>query len=491
MEMVKHKGFALATLATAQCMVILDATIVNVALPTIQKSLHFTNDAQLQWIVTAYALTFGGFLLLGGRLADLFGRRRIFLTGVVAFAIFSLGSGLTQSPGQLIAFRALQGLAGAILAPSALAIVLTIFKEGKERNRAIGIWSMVAAGGGAIGLLLGGILTQYANWRWIFFINIFIGIAVFTASMKYVPKITERKKQKIDYVGGITSTGGLISLVYALSVAPTDGWTGTSTLIALALFVVLMGTFIVNELRVEHPLVKLSIFRRRNVSGGSLIQILVPASMYGMFFYLSIYLQQILHYSPTRTGLADVPFTIVLIIVAGYLSRRLTKINPKLVVTIAPLIVAAGLVIFSRIAVHSHYLSNILPGVIVMSIGVAAVFVTATIVTTSGSTQEESGLISGLINTGQQVGGAIGLAVLSVISTTVTKNDMAKAHGNPADLLSATVHGFQRGFLVATVFAVAASIIALTVLKTHKPTTDEVGRETEIEAESLPAIPGV
>ena len=489
-EKVRHKGLALAVLAAAQFMVILDATIVNVALPAIQKALGFTTDSQLQWVVTAYALVFGGFLLLGGRLADLFGRRKIFMAGVMLFAAASLVGGLSQSPGMLILFRSLQGLGGALLAPSALSLVLTIFQEGAERNKALGIWSMIAGGGGAVGLLLGGILTQYVDWRWIFFINVPIAIAVLFAARSYVPMSLPQAKQRIDYAGAVTVTGSLMSLVYALAQAPEKGWGSGATIGTLVLSAALMAIFIINELKVRHPLIKLSIFRRRNVTGGSLIQVLMPASLFGMFFYLSIYLQQILHYSPTKTGVADVPFTLVLIVIAGFLSKHLGKINPKAVLVFAPLVVGAGLVYFSRIPVQASYFTDILPGIALMAAGMAAVFVTTTMVTTSGVSHEESGLVSGLLNTGQQVGGAIGLAVLSVISTSVTKHDMLTVH-SAMDAQAAIVHGFQRGFLAASLFAVGASVVALVVLKVHKANQSDIEQEAETEAESMAAIPGV
>lgn len=488
---VKHKGIVLAILATAQFMNVLDATIVNVALPAIQKSLGFTATSQLQWVVTAYALAFGGFLLLGGRLADLFGRRRIFLTGAVVFAIASLAGGLAQNPTSLIAFRALQGLGGALLAPSAFSLILTIFEEGKERARALGVMSMVAGGGGAVGLLLGGILTEYADWRWNFFINLPIAIGVIVLALRYVPETKPQSKDKIDYVGALAITGSLMSLVYGLAQAPTSGWGSSTTLMPLSISAVLMATFIINELKVKNPLVPLSIFKRRNVSGGSIIQLFMPAALFGMFFYLSIYMQAIMHYSPVQTGLANVPFTIILIIVAGTLSRKITKLNPKPLLVIAPLIVGAGLLYFARIPVHSNYVTDILPGVALMSAGMAIVFVTTAIVATAGVSHKESGLVSGLLNTGQQLGGAIGLAVLSVISTTVTKQDLIDAHGNPAHVPAALVHGFQQGFVAAAGFALAASIVALVVIKSVKPTQSDKDRVNETEAEALAAIPGV
>jgi len=490
-EKIKHKGLALGILATGQFMVILDATIVNVALPAVQKALGFTSAAQLQWIVTAYALAFGGFLLLGGRLADLFGRRRMFMIGVALFASASLFAGLSQNPTMLIALRMAQGLGGAMLAPSALSLVLNIFSEGQERNRALGVWSMVAGGGGAIGLLLGGVLTQYVDWRWIFFINVPIAVAVLVAAARYLPKSAATHKQQIDYVGAVGITASLMSIVYGLAQAAQTSWTDRSTVLSFVSAAVFMAIFIVNELRVKYPLVPLGVFKRRNVSGGSLVQLFMPAALFGMFFYLSIYLQQIAQYTPTETGVADVPFTIILIIVAGTLSSRIAKLNPKPIMIVAPLIVASGLLFFARIPVHANYWTDIFPGIALMAIGMAAVFVTTTIVTTSGASREEAGLLSGLLNTGQQIGGAIGLAVLSVVSTAVTKKDMVAAHGSMAALPSALVHGFQRGFLVAAFFAVGASFISLVVLKIHKPTATNLEQELELEAEAAAAIPGV
>lgn len=498
-EKVKHTGLALAILATAQFMVVLDATIVNVALPAIQKALQFQNDASLQWVITAYALAFGGFLLLGGRLADLYGRRKLFLAGAIVFASASLLGGLAQTPLQIIAFRALQGLGGALLSPAALSLVLTIFKEGPDRNKALGVWSMVAAGGGAVGLLLGGILTQYIDWRWIFFINVPIAIAVVTLALKYVPASLPRDRESVDYLGAITVTGSLMSLVFGLAKAAQDGWGARQTIIAFVVSAVLMAWFIINELRVKHPLIQLGIFRRRNVTGGSILMLLMPAAMFGLFFYLSIFLQQVLHYSPTHTGLANLPFTLTIMIVASTLSRKAGVINPKVVLTVAPLLAAAGLLYFSRVPVHAHYFTDILPGMIVMAAGMASVFVTATMAATSGVTHQESGLVSGLLSTGQQIGGAIGLAALTVISTAATRNHLPISADHFASyqaiMTDSLVYGFHRGFMAAAGFAVAASLVALFVFKVRKPaadTADQSDDDSRTQAEAVPeAIPGV
>ena len=490
LEKVKHKGLALAVLATAQFMVVLDATIVNVALPAVKEALKFTTDAQLQWVVTAYALLFGGFLLLGGRLADLYGRRKMFLAGVVVFAISSLLAGIAQNPGQIIVFRAMQGLGGALLAPAALSLVLSIFKEGSERNKALGVWSMVAAGGGAVGLIVGGVLTQYVDWRWIFFINIPIAIAVVFAALKYVPASLPQAKQRVDVLGALTITGSLMSLVFGLAKAASEGWGSTTTVISFIVSAVLMATFIFNEMTVKQPLIKLNIFKRRNVTGGTIVQLLMPAAMFGMFFYLSLYMQQILGYSPTHTGLANLPFTLTIMVIAGTLSKNANKVNVKAMLVAAPLVVAAGLMFFARIPIDASYWTDVLPGIVLMAAGMATVFVLATMATTSGVSHEDSGLVSGLLNTGQQVGGAIGLAVLTVISTAATKSELIKAHGDQALIPSAIVHGFHQGFKAAAVFAVGASIVALVVFKTHKVTNDDMDNEAETEAEALAAIPG-
>lgn len=488
-EKVKHKGLALALLATAQFMVILDATIVNVALPAIQKSLGFASASDLQWVVTAYALVFGGFLLLGGRLADLFGRRRMLLIGTAVFAAASLLGGFAQGSTELIVFRAIQGLGGALLSPAALSLVLTIFKEGPERNRALGVWSMVAGGGGAVGLVLGGLLTQYVSWNWTFFINVPIGLAVLALAPRFIPASLPSAKQKLDIAGALTITGGLMAAVYALAKVPDYGWTGANTLLMFGLSIALLIAFVVNERLVKQPLIDLSIFRRRNVTGGALIQVLMPAAMFSMFFYLSIYLQGLLHYTPTETGIANVPFTLVVILIAGFLSRQAAKINTKPFLVAAPLLVGGGLLYLSRLPLVSNYWIDLLPGIILMAAGMAVAFVLVTVTATSGVTHKESGLVSGLLNTSQQIGGALGLAVLSVISTQATKDKIAEFHGDPARMPEALVHGFQQGFRAAVIFALAASVVALIVLKSKKQ-TETLSEERENEAEALAAIPG-
>lgn len=491
-ENVKHKGLALLVLAAAQFMVVLDATIVNVALPSIEKALNFGSAAQLQWIVTSYTLAFGGFLLLGGRLADLLGRRRVFMAGIVLFSVASLLAGFATNPGMIIAFRGLQGLGAALLSPAALSLVLTIFPEGKERNRALGVWSAVAAGGGAVGLLLGGVLTQYVDWRWIFFINVPVGVLISYLALKHVPKsLPNTEKRRIDVLGAVTITAGLMTLVYGLVQAPDHGWTGARTLAMFAAAIVLFAVFIITEMRFKPALMPLRIFKLRNLSAANLMQLPIAAAMFSVFFYLSIYQQQILGFSPVEAGLAGLPFTIVIGLVAGIVSKVVLKTGYKPILIIAPIFVAAGLAYFSRLTVDSTYWTGILPGIILMATGMAASFVALTLAATSGVPQKDSGLASGLLNTTQQIGGAIGLAILTAVSTATTNSRLAASQGDQAAVPGALVAGFHDAFLVAMGFALAAALIAAIGLKNHKMTEAEAEHEIEKEAEGFPVVPGI
>lgn len=491
-EKVKSKNIALAILAAAQFMVILDATIVNVALPSIQESLNFTSTAQLQWIVTAYTLLFGGFLLLGGRLADLYGRRKIFLLGILVFAAASLFAGLAQNPTQIIVFRGLQGLGAALLSPAALSLLLVIFKEGKERNKALGVWSGVAAGGGAVGLLLGGILTQYVDWRWIFFINVPVALITVFYTLRYLPKgLPEHKGISMDLTGAITVTAGLMVLVYGLVKATDYGWLSAQTFGFMALAAALLVGFVINEYRVKQPLMEMAIFKNRNVSIGNLMQLPITAGMFAVFFYLSIYMQQILGYSPVKAGVLCLPFTIFIGITAAITSKKIAQISPKIILVIGTIVSALGLFYFTKIPVDGNYLTNLLPGIILMASGMGAVFVAITLVATSGVSHKDSGLASGLLNTSQQIGGAIGLAVLTTVSTTKTTSVMAATNGNPAAMSDALVQGFQVAFMIAAVLTLVASAIALFGLTNDKLSAEDIKHELEHEAEAFPAVPGV
>lgn len=491
-EKIKNKGLALLVLAGAQFIVVLDATITNVALPAINEALKFSSTAQLQWIITAYTLLFGGFLLLGGRLSDLLGGRRVFLIGTIIFAIASLLAGLAQDPTQIIVFRGLQGLGAALLSPAALALLLNIFKEGAERNRALGIWSAVAAGGGAVGLLLGGILTQYITWRWIFFINVPVAILIVFMALRFIPKIKPKQKNvKLDLPGAVSVTAGLMVLVYGLVKTTDYGWLSVQTFGFLAAAAVLLGFFIYNEARVKQPLMPLRIFKIRNVSVGNLMQLPITAGMFAVFFFLSIYMQEILDFSPVMTGVLNLPFTIFIAITAGITSRQIAKIAPRTVLVVGTIMTAAGLLYFSRLPLDGQYWTDLFPGIALMASGMGMTFVALTLVATSGVPQKDSGLASGLLNTSQQVGGALGLAVLTSVSTAKTNSLIAEAGGNPAVIQSALVSGFRSAFIAAAVLSVVAAFIAYFGLTKKKLPADTIKHELEHEAETFPAVPGV
>jgi EmrB/QacA subfamily drug resistance transporter len=461
-----HKGVILAVLAIAQFMVVLDASIVNVALPSIMKSLNFSPE-NLQWIVTAYTLSFGGFLLFGGRAADLFGRRKIFLVGLVGFTLASMFVGLAQNEVMMIVGRAIQGLAAAFMSPAALSIVLTEFKEGPERNKALGVWSAVAAGGAAAGLLLGGFLTQYLGWEWDFFINVPVGIVLAFLAIKYVPLHESTADHKhLDLPGAVLVTGGLMTLVYAFSKAPEWGWGSATTIWSLIAAVAILIAFIVNESHSKHPLMPLSIFKIRNLSGANLTQLPVTAAMFSMFFFVSLYAQEILGFTPLQTGLAFLPFTVVVAIVSTNISRFFGKIGYKPFMVAGPIFIAIALFYLSHITVDGNYFTQVLPGIALLAFGASMCFVSITIAATSGVPQHESGLASGLLNTAQQIGGALGLAILSGIAATTSSNVIAD--GTAKTMKEATVAGFGTALLVGAFFAIAASLIALFVIKQVK-----------------------
>ena len=461
-----HKGAILAILALAQFMVVLDASIVNVALPAIMKSLNFSPE-NLQWIVTAYTLSFGGFLLFGGRAADLFGRRKVFLIGLVGFTIASMFVGLAQNEVMMIVGRAIQGLGAAFMSPAALSIVLTEFKEGSERNKALGVWSAVAAGGAAAGLLLGGFLTQYFGWEWDFFINVPVGITLAILAYKYVPlHKSTADHNHLDLPGAVLVTGGLMTLVYAISKAPTWGWDSATTIWSLIGAVALLAAFVVNESRSKHPLMPLSIFKIRNLSGANLAQLPVTAAMFSMFFFISLYAQEILKFTPLETGLAFLPFTVVIALVSTNISRFFGKLGYKPFMVAGPIFIAIALFFLSHITVDGNYFTQVLPGIALLAFGASMCFVSITVAATSGVPQHESGLASGLLNTAQQIGGALGLAILSGVAATTTTNVLG--NGTAQTIQQATVDGFSTALFVGGFFAIGASLIALIVIKQKK-----------------------
>jgi EmrB/QacA subfamily drug resistance transporter len=455
-----NRWFILVLVCVAQFMVVLDATIVNVALPSIQTHLHFT-PLGLQWIVNIYTLFFGGFLLLGGRASDLLGRQRLFMAGLAVFTIASLVNGIATSSGMLIAGRAAQGLGAALVSPAALAIVTTTFAEGRERTRALGIWSAIAAGGGAVGLLLGGILTQTLSWRWVFFINLPIGIAAFVLAARYIHNTrAAQRPESADVLGATTVTAGLLVLVYDIIKAQSWGWTSAQTLGFFALAALLLATFVVVESRSKAPLIRLSIFRIRSLTAANVAMLFVMSGLFAMFYFASIYVQEILGWSPLKAGAAFLPVTAGIIVGAGLAQQGIRRLGPRLLPMIGIALAALGLVLLSGISTHGTYLADLLPGLVVMSIGMGLTFVPITLIATTGLAPEDAGLSSGIFNTSQQVGGALGLAVLSSLAATRTAHTVGVSHA------AALVSGFQLAFLVgAGLMATAIVVLALMLRK--------------------------
>jgi EmrB/QacA subfamily drug resistance transporter len=481
------KSIILAFLALAQFMVVLDTSIVNIALPSLQRTLH-VGTSGLQWVVTAYTLLFGGFLLLGGRAADLFGRRRTFIAGVVGFSLASLLVGLSQSSSEIIILRAVQGLSAAFMSPAALSIVLNTFSEGKERNKALGIWGGIGAGGAAAGQLLGGALTQYLGWRWNFFVNLPVGLFVILGVLRYVPRHqSEVEHTNLDLRGAVLSTGGLMLLVYALVKAPAYGWTSLNTLGMLFGAVVLLSGFIFNESRAKHPLIPLNIFLRGNVAGANLTQLPITASLYAMFFFLSLYIQQILHYLPVHAGLSFLPITVV----AGG-SAALTgnfiinRVGYKPILITAPIVMAIGLFLLGHIPVGGTYYHDVFPGLALMATGLGLSFVSLTVAATTGISHREAGLASGLINTSQQIGGALGLAILTGVASHKTSQLLAGRHPSQTLISQASVQGFHSAFFTGIIFTAIAAMAALLLIKQPKNKVTPGIHALEKQAEPSP-----
>ena len=466
------KWLTFVLVAIAQFMVVLDSAITNVALPTIKQQLHFSTSA-LQWVVTAYALSFGGFLLLGGRAADLFGRRRILLAGMAGFTFFSLLIGLTNSSTELIVLRALQGLAGAFMSPAALSIVLVTFRDGPARNRALSYWTLVATGGAALGLLLGGALTQYFGWRWNFFINVPIGIIMTVLISRLVPVHEREAEQRgLDASGALLVTSSLMLFVLAFSQAPLWGWASLRTLASLLAALVLLGGFIVNESRAKRPLMPLSIFKVRNVRGANMIMAPLYASMLGAFFLLTLYIQGVLHFSPVLTGLSFLPFPVTLAIASTRMPKLVQRYGYKRFLVIGPLLIGAGLLWVSQLHSGSNYWSGILPAALLMPLGIGMTMMPTIAAATSGVPSHQSGVASGLISTSQQMGGALGLSILSGIAASVAASNV---HLGASE---AAIQGYHAAFLVAASFMLVASLVALWVIRSHKrPTPDDAEAE--------------
>ncbi|MFF0066332.1 MFS transporter [Streptomyces sp. NPDC005279] len=476
-------GIALLVIASCQLMVVLDITIVNIALPHIQSALNFSTTS-LSWVVSAYTLTFGGLLLLGGRAGDILGRRRVFLAGVMLFALASLLGGLSQSSGQLLAARALQGVGGAIASPTALALITTTFTEGPARNRAFGVFAAVSAGGGAIGLLAGGVLVEWLDWRWVFFVNVPIALLIVLATPRHI-KESERHPGHFDLAGALTSTLGMVALVYGFIRAAQDGWRDRLTLASFAVAVVLLTFFILIERRSRQPITPLHMFADRNRAGTYGIMLSLAAAIFGMFFFLTLFVQNVLDFSPLRAGLAFLPVSALIAVGAGTASHLLPKFGPKPFMVTGAILAAGGLSWLTLTDIHSTYLGSILGPMLIFSLGMGMNFVSLTLMAVSGVPRHESGAASGMLNATQQVGGSLGLSILVTVFGTASRNEardqipLFLTQATPADRLSfrrtgllpppwgdeVLTAGVSVAFTVAAIFTVIAAVIALLVIQ--------------------------
>jgi EmrB/QacA subfamily drug resistance transporter len=453
-----HLGAILALACLAQFMVILDVSVVNVALPAIRSALHFS-EQDLQWVVNAYTVTFAGFLLLGGRAADLLGRRRVFVSGLVLFALASLAGGLAGSQAMLIAARAAQGLGGAIVAPASLSILTTTFEEGAARNRAVGIWGAMGGAGGAAGVLLGGVLTDLLSWRWILFINLPIGLIAALLAARYIPEGRERAgTRSFDLAGAVAATLGLSVLVLGIVRTDVAGWGAPSTLALMGGGLALLAVFVAVEGRfARSPLMPLRIYSSRTLSAANIVVLLVGAASFAMWFFLSLYLQQVLGYSPLRAGFAFLPMTLCIVAGSTLASRAVTRVGPKPMLVAGMVLQAAGLALFTQISPAGSYLGDVLVPSLLVAVGIGFAFVPVTIAAVTGVSSSEAGLASGLVNTSRLVGGALGLAILAALATSRTNGD---AH-HAATIHAALTSGFVLAFAVAAAFAAAGAVIAL------------------------------
>jgi EmrB/QacA subfamily drug resistance transporter len=480
-------GLALVVIATAQLMVVLDATIVNVALPHIQTALGFSGSG-LEWVVNAYALSFGGLLLLGGRAGDILGRKRVFIAGIILFSVASLLGGFATSQAWLLGARVLQGVGGAVIAPTALSLVTTTFPEGPPRNRAMGVYSAMSIAGGAVGLILGGVLTTYLSWRWVLFVNVPIGLAVVLLAPRVLGE-SKRLTGRFDLPGAITGSLGLAALVYGLSSAATSPngvshWGDTKVIVSLVAAVVLLGAFIFTEMRSRHALMPLRIFKNRDRTGAYIIMLCTGTALFGMFFFLTIFVENVLGYSALKTGIAYLPMMLTVMAAAGVSAQLVPRIGARPLLLGGSAVATIGMFWLSRLNEHSHYASGLLGPMIVTAAGMGSLFMPLTLVALSRVDDRDAGLASSLLNTGQQIGGSIGLAILGTVAWTVVANTAkssaaaAKAghggfHGTAAQIQTqiyqhALSVGFSRGFYVSAGIALLAFIITIAVIRVKK-----------------------
>jgi EmrB/QacA subfamily drug resistance transporter len=459
-EKAQRKWLALALLATVQFMVILDIAIVNVALPSIQTDLGFSQE-NLQWVISAYALFFGGFLLLGGRAADLLGRRRLFVAGLILFSAASLASGLAWSDESLILFRAAQGLGAAIITPAALSILMTTFSEGRERNTALGVWGAVGAFGAVAGVLLGGILTDWLSWEWIFYINVPVGLAALALTPILLTESRDAHVKSFDVPGAVLVTGGLVTLVYAITQANDYGWGSAETIGLFVAAGVLLAAFVGWEARVREPLMPFSIFRIRTVSAANISGLILGTVTFSMFLMLTLYMQQVLGYSPMKTGVAYLAVAGSAIITSTIAAQLVTRVGVKPVIVAGMTFLAAGLFYFTQVSVGGSYLGDLLPGFLLIAAGLGFSFVPISIAALAGVQPSEAGLASGLFNTSQQIGGALGIAALSAVATSKTESGVAS--GTP--LPKALTDGFESAFVWGGLVAVVGILVALVLVR--------------------------
>jgi EmrB/QacA subfamily drug resistance transporter len=475
-----RRWLALALLCVVQFMVVLDIAIVNVALPSIKLDLGFS-QGDLQWVISAYALVFGGFLLLGGRAADMLGRRRIFLGGIVVFTVASLLAGLAWSEASLISARAVQGLGAAIITPAALSILSTTFAEGRERNIALGAWGAVGGFGAVAGVLLGGVLTDALSWEWIFFVNVPVGVAGFVLAPVLLRESRDARVNRFDLPGAVLVTSGLSSAVYAITQAGQKGWLAAETLGVFGASLVLLGAFVAWELRHPEPLMRFGILQTRTVSGANVAGFILGTALFSMFLMLTLYMQQVLGYSAMKTGLAYLAVAGTAIVWSGVAGQLVTRVGVKPVLVIGMAMLTAGLLWFTQVSVDGSYVADLMPGFLIIGVGIGFSFVPISIAALAGVKAAEAGLASGLINTSQQIGGALGIAALSTIATSKTEDSVGSGSALPVAL----VDGFQSAFLVGAVVAALGLVAALTLIRRDElavETADELAPEPVLDA---------
>jgi EmrB/QacA subfamily drug resistance transporter len=472
----RRKWLALALLLGVQFMVVLDIAIVNVALPSIQNDLGFS-ERNLQWVVSAYALLFGGLLLLGGRVADLLGRRRLFIGGLVVFTLASLASGLAWSEAVLIGARAFQGFGAALITPAALSILTTTFPEGKERNAALGAWGAVGAFGAVAGVLLGGVLTSALSWHWIFYVNVPVGLLGLALAPFVLTESRDAQAKSYDVPGAALVTGGLVTLVYAITQANNYGWSSLATIGLFAASIALLAAFVVWEQRTAEPLMRFGILRLRTVSGANVAGLVLGTALFGMFLMLTLYMQQVLHYSAMKTGVAYLAVAATAIVWSAVAAQLVTRVGVKPVLVAGMTALSAGLLYFTQVSVGGTYLGDLLPGFLLISVGIGFSFVPISIAALAGVQPAEAGLASGLINTSQQIGGALGIAALTSIATSTTNTKVSSGTQLPVALTD----GFQSAFYGAAGVAIIGILVALFVVR-RRDLADAVAVEPALEA---------